>query len=69
MFFFLKGVVLYLFKFLGEVISGFLLKVIKMVLEGKEVLLMEDGENLKVKVIFEYEDGIILNNRLVFYYK
>lgn len=30
---------------------------------------MEDGENLKVKAILEYEDGITLNNRLVFYYK
>lgn len=27
---------------------------------------MEDGENLKVKAILEYEDGITLNNRLVF---
>lgn len=28
---------------------------------------MEDGENLKVKAILEYEDGITLNNRLVFF--
>lgn len=63
----LKGVVLHLSKFSGEVTSGFLSKVIKTVLEGKEVSSMEDGENLKVKAILEYEDGITLNNRLVFF--
>lgn len=30
---------------------------------------MEDGENLKVKAILEYENGITLNNRLVFIIK
>lgn len=51
------GVVLHLSKFSGEVTSGFLSKVIKTVLEGKEVSSMEDGENLKVKAILEYEDA------------
>lgn len=52
-----RDIVLHLSTFSGAVTTRFVSKVITMVLKGKEVSSMKDGENLKVKAILEYEEA------------
>lgn len=54
-----KGVVLHLSKVSDAVTTGFVSKIITTMLEGENSPL-SDGENIKVKAILEYEEGMTL---------
>lgn len=54
-----KGVVLHLSKVSDAVTNGFVSKIITTMLEGENSPL-SDGENIKVKAILEYEEGMTL---------